>query len=100
MKNFEYAQPTSEHEAVTLLSAKGRQTAVLAGGTDLVGLLKRMVVSPDRVVNISEVETFRSIEHDSQGNLWIGAAVRLDDVLDESAGRRVSGREASHPRYQ
>ena len=50
MKRFEYAQPQSEREAVALLTDDKIETAVLAGGTDLVGLMKRMVVTPDRVV--------------------------------------------------
>ena len=84
MKNFEYAQPHSEAEALELLSAQPGKTAVLAGGTDLVGLMKRMVETPDRVVNISDVDSMGRIEHDGLGNLWVGAAVHLDEFLDDS----------------
>ena len=49
MKNFEYAHPRTEADAVALLAAPNMSTAVLAGGTDLIGLMKRMVVQPDRV---------------------------------------------------
>ncbi|MEZ6062527.1 MAG: FAD binding domain-containing protein [Planctomycetaceae bacterium] len=82
MKNFEYAQPHTESEAVELLADESRQTAVLAGGTDLVGLMKRMVVNPDLVVNIGEIESLRHLESDDEGNLWVGAAVKLDEFLD------------------
>lgn len=84
MKNFEYAQPTTEDEAVTLLTESDADTAILAGGTDLVGLMKRMVVTPDRVVNICEIPSLRQIERDSDGSLRIGAAVCLDDFLHSS----------------
>ncbi len=84
MKNFEYAQPRSEAEAVALLSDKSKRTAVLAGGTDLVGLMKRMVVSPDRVVNICEIESLQRMRLDDKNNLWIGAAVHLDQFFDDS----------------
>ncbi len=83
MKRFEYAQPRSEREAVQLLADASKQTAVLAGGTDLVGLMKRMVVTPDRVVNIQEIDSLRQIEADADGNVWIGASVCLDEFLDE-----------------
>ena len=62
MKKFEYAQPRTEREAVELLAETDKETAVLAGGTDLVGLMKRMVVTPDRVVNIREIDSLRHIE--------------------------------------
>lgn len=79
MKRFEYAQPRTEHEAIELISDVGKETAILAGGTDLVGLMKRMVITPDRVVNIREIESYRRIETDADGNVWVGAAVSLDD---------------------
>ena len=85
MKRFEYAQPRSEREAVQLLADAHKQTAILAGGTDLIGLMKRMVVTPDRVVNIREIDSLRQIEADANGNLWVGAAVCLDEFLDEKA---------------
>ncbi len=83
MKRFEYAQPQTEREAVELLADGKKQTAVLAGGTDLVGLMKRMVVTPDRVVNIREIDSLRQIERTQIGNVWVGAAVCLDEFLDD-----------------
>ncbi len=83
MKRFEYAQPRTEREAVELLAEANKATAVLAGGTDLVGLMKRMVVTPDRVVNVREIDSLRQIERDDDGNVWIGAAVGLDEFLDD-----------------
>lgn len=83
MKNFEYAQPTTESEAVALLTEPKKETAILAGGTDLVGLMKRMVITPDRVVNICEIKSLKQIETDESGNVWIGAAVCLDEFLDD-----------------
>jgi xanthine dehydrogenase YagS FAD-binding subunit len=82
MKNFEYAQPHTEAEVLALLSPQPGRTEILAGGTDLVGLMKKMIVTPDRVVNIGEIESLRQIEPHDEGGLRIGAAVRLDDFLD------------------
>jgi xanthine dehydrogenase YagS FAD-binding subunit len=83
MKNFEYAQPRTETEAVKLLADANKESVVLAGGTDLVGLMKRMVITPDRVVNIGEIDSFKQIDRDDNGNVWVGAAVCLDDFLDD-----------------
>ncbi len=81
MKNFEYAQPRSEEEAVALLNEPGKKSVVLAGGTDVVGLMKRMIVNPDRVVYIGEIATLKSIVRDAEKNTWVGTGVSLDDFL-------------------
>lgn len=84
MRNFEYAQPKTEADAIEILSEKSKSVAVLAGGTDLVGLMKRMVISPERVVNISEIATMRDMHRDESGDLWVGAAVHLDEFLHDA----------------
>jgi xanthine dehydrogenase YagS FAD-binding subunit len=81
MKAFEYASPRTEAEVVQLLSAEPGKTEILAGGTDLVGLMKKMIVTPDRVVNIMDVPTIKSIDEMPDGSVSIGAAVTLDDIL-------------------
>ena len=81
MKNFAYAQPRSEAEAVQLLSPRRGVTVVLAGGTDLVGLMKRMVVQPELVVNIAEIPSLQRIESYLDGGLRVGASVSLDAFL-------------------
>ncbi len=81
MKAFEYASARTEAEVVELLSAESGKTEILAGGTDLLGLLKKMIVTPDRVVNIMDVPTLKSIDELPDGSVAIGAAVTLDDIL-------------------
>lgn len=83
MKRFEYAQPRDEAEAIALLAEADKETAVLAGGTDLVGLMKQMVLTPDRVVNISEIDSLQHIDCDDQNNVWVGSAVSLDQFLGD-----------------
>jgi xanthine dehydrogenase YagS FAD-binding subunit len=81
MKAFEYAAPRTEAEVVKLLSAEPGRTEILAGGTDLVGLMKKMIVTPQRVVNIMEVPSLKTIDELPGGGIAIGAAVTLDDLL-------------------
>jgi xanthine dehydrogenase YagS FAD-binding subunit len=82
MKNFEYAAPRTEAEILGLLEATPGKVEILAGGTDLVGLMKKMVVTPDRVVNIMEVPTLKTIDELPDGSVSIGAAVTLDVILE------------------
>jgi xanthine dehydrogenase YagS FAD-binding subunit len=84
MKAFEYAAPTSEREVLELLSPERGKTEVLAGGTDLVGLMKKMIVTPDRVVSLSRVDSLRTIEADST-SVRIGAMVTLEELADNPA---------------
>jgi xanthine dehydrogenase YagS FAD-binding subunit len=81
MKLFEYAAPRTEHQVLELLSADYGKAEILAGGTDLVALMKKMIVTPERVVNIMEVESLKTIEPLDGGGVKIGAAVTLDDLL-------------------
>jgi xanthine dehydrogenase YagS FAD-binding subunit len=81
MKAFEYASPRTEAEVLQHLSAEPGVTEVLAGGTDLVGLMKKMIVTPDRVVNILDVPSLKMIDELPDGSVSIGAAVTLDDIL-------------------
>ncbi|MGE0607391.1 MAG: xanthine dehydrogenase family protein subunit M [Pirellulales bacterium] len=83
MKDFEYAAPREEADVVALLSPDWGHSEVLAGGTDLIGLMKKMIVTPRRVVNIKEVPSLHGIQRTSAG-VTIGATTRLDEVLDSS----------------
>lgn len=84
MKAFEYAAPQSEEAAVQLLAEAGPQAEVLAGGTDLVGLMKAMIVRPQRVVNIMEIDSLKAIDRSEDGGVRIGAAVSLEQLIDSS----------------
>ncbi|MDA7980322.1 MAG: FAD binding domain-containing protein [Pirellulales bacterium] len=81
MKPFEYAAPRTEAEAVGLLAADHVETEVLAGGTDLIGLMKQMVVTPGRLVNVKEIPSMQAISETSDG-VVIGAAARLEDMAE------------------
>ncbi len=52
MERFEYASPTTVKEATALLGPTWNDAQVLAGGTDLISMMKDFVASPKRVVNI------------------------------------------------
>jgi xanthine dehydrogenase YagS FAD-binding subunit len=81
MKAFEYASPRTEREVLELLSADRGHTEVLAGGTDLIGLMKKMIVKPDRVVSLNRVDSLKSIDANSTA-VHVGAMVTLEDLAD------------------
>jgi xanthine dehydrogenase YagS FAD-binding subunit len=81
MKNFEYASPTTEAEVLAHLAAWPGETELLAGGTDLVPLLSKMVVTPKRVVNLLDVPSLKDVEELDGGVVSVGATVTLDILL-------------------
>jgi xanthine dehydrogenase YagS FAD-binding subunit len=81
MRPFEYANPQTESEAVELLNDHDGQTAVLAGGTDLMNLLKRDVIQPKRLVDIKNIESMKGVSLTSNGIL-VGSLVTLEEALE------------------
>ncbi|MCS6953910.1 MAG: xanthine dehydrogenase family protein subunit M [Bryobacterales bacterium] len=80
MQAFEYASPTTLKEALSLLGERWGEVDVLAGGTDLLSLMKDYVHTPKRVVNIKGIAELGGIRRTPAG-LRIGATVTLDELL-------------------
>jgi len=79
MERFEYASPLSVKDATALLGATWNDAQILAGGTDLLSMMKDFVVSPKRIVNIKGISELGGISKTAAG-VRIGAAVTLDDL--------------------
>lgn len=86
MERFEYAHPSSKQEAIGLLGSTWSDAAILAGGTDLLSLMKEYVVTPKRVVNIKNVEGLSGIHSNAEGVI-IGALVTMEELLDDKTIR-------------
>ncbi len=83
MQAFEYASPTSTEEAVKLLANEWGKAEVLAGGSDLLSLMKDFVSVPQRVVSLKRVTELRGVKYGPSG-LRIGATVTLQELMDSS----------------
>jgi xanthine dehydrogenase YagS FAD-binding subunit len=64
MKTFDFVRPATVQDAVDAASQPG--AAYLAAGTNLVDLMKGGVVGPDRLVDISRLPGFDSIDPPSR----------------------------------
>lgn len=85
MQAFEYARPATVEQAVRLLAAGG--SVALAGGSDLLALMKDGVEAPRRVVAIGGIAALRGLRIDSSG-LRIGALATLDELAADPEVRR------------
>jgi xanthine dehydrogenase YagS FAD-binding subunit len=86
MDPFSYANPTTLNEAGKLLGSNWSDAQVLAGGTDLIALMKDFVASPKTVVNIKSIKELGGISKGAHG-LRIGATVTLDELANSAAVR-------------
>jgi xanthine dehydrogenase YagS FAD-binding subunit len=86
MNNFEYASPATIQEAVALLGPSWDSSAVLAGGTDLLALMKDDVYAPKRVVNIKGIKELGGISK-TGSSVRIGATVTVQELLDSAVIR-------------
>ncbi len=86
MKAFSYAQPKSTGEAVKILNGARGKAAVLAGGTDLLSLMKDSIVAPEVLVNIKNISELSGIK-DRGGQLRIGATTTLAQLAGSPAVR-------------
>ncbi len=87
MQAFEYASPTTVKEAVALLGNKWGEVDVLAGGTDLLSLMKERLATPSKLVNIKGLKELGGISAGKAG-LRIGAAVTLDELMENAEIRK------------
>jgi xanthine dehydrogenase YagS FAD-binding subunit len=86
MQNFEYAHPKSVKDAAALLGSSWADAAILAGGTDLISLMKDYIETPKRVVSVRNIKELSGIGK-SGGGLRIGAAVTLDELMNNQTVR-------------
>jgi xanthine dehydrogenase YagS FAD-binding subunit len=82
MRAFEYASPTTKEQVVALLGNKWGEIEILAGGTDLLSLMKDDISHPKRLVNIKGIKELQGIQHSPSTGLRIGALVTLEELLD------------------
>jgi len=88
MRAFEYASPTTKEQAVALLSSQWGETEVLAGGMDLLSLMKDDVALPKRVVNIKDIKELEGLGYSTSSGLRIGALVTLQELLADENVRK------------
>lgn len=86
MRPFEHTTASSPTEAIALLGERpGTATQVIAGGTDLIPLMREGLASPARLVDIKPARALRYLRFDGDGTLRIGALATLADLERDAA---------------
>lgn len=80
MNKFEYALPKKLQDVFAF--NKTPNSLLKAGGIDLLDLMKEGITTPQRLINISELEELKFLKTDSDGNLHIGPTMTLAELAE------------------
>ncbi len=89
MRPFTYLRASSVEQAVAFLAARP-EAKLLAGGTNLLDLMKLQIETPAALIDVNDVGLHR-IEALAAGGLRIGATVRNTDLAAHDIVRRQFG---------
>jgi len=74
---FDYLEPQTIQEAVSLLTKYDGKAKVIAGGTDLMNLIRTKMIRAEYVVDIEHVPGLDYVRYDDKGALTIGALTTI-----------------------
>ena len=80
---FQYLTPKTVDEVCAFLSQYKKQATVLAGGTDVMVLLKGQVITPSYIIKLDAIKDLDYIVQDDKG-LKIGALATMSDIACSS----------------
>lgn len=99
---FEYLEPTTVEEAVSLLAKYNGKAKVMAGGTDLVVQMRRKLLRPKYIISLGLIPDLDYIHYDKKEGVRIGALTTIRaietspilkqeyPVISQSAGQLAS----------
>jgi aerobic carbon-monoxide dehydrogenase medium subunit len=77
---FQYLEPKSIREAVSLLNRHDGQARVIAGGTDLMVKLKNKVVKTEYVIELEQIPRLDYLKFTRKNGLRMGALTKISAV--------------------
>ncbi|HEY6274222.1 MAG TPA: FAD binding domain-containing protein [Terriglobales bacterium] len=83
MRAFDYASPTKKEQVSPLLGNSWGAVEILAGGTDLLSLMKDEITAPRRLVNIKGIKELHGVSRVPEA-MRIGTLTTLADIASNS----------------
>jgi len=80
MDHFEYFAPKTRSEALALAGRLGNRAKILAGGTDLVIMMKEKMIKPEYLIDINGVQEFKGISYEPGKGAVIGATTKIAEI--------------------
>ena len=84
MHHFEYLEPSSIEETLHLLNKHKGEAKLIAGGTDLVPMMKEESITPKYVISIGDLLSLNYIQFEEKKALRIGALTTVRDLEQSS----------------
>lgn len=82
LSKFRYVRPQNLGEALLFLQ-QNTGTKILAGGTDLMVMLRRNAETPDNILDIKAIPETKRLEYQKDG-LFIGASVTVNQIAEST----------------
>lgn len=80
LPKFDYLKASTVEELTALLTEHGKEARLLAGGTDLLVLMRDRLARPKYVIDIKGIKELHELSWDKEKGLTIGAAVTLNEL--------------------
>jgi len=91
LPKFDYIRPRTMRKLVSALAERKADAKIIAGGTDLVVLLRDKIVRPNYVIDVKGVRELHKLSWNKKLGLTIGAAVTLKELLDSDIVKQKFG---------
>lgn len=83
LPKFEYLGPKTVQEACSLLAQHGDKAKVMAGGTDVLNVMKERKIRPEYLIGLRAISDLSYIKADADG-IKIGALTTLTDLANSA----------------
>ena len=78
---FQYLSPRTTEEALEIMSRYKGKVRIIAGGTDIMNLLRQRLLSPQYAMTLKGVSDLRGIKS-KKGHFLISAATTLREIVE------------------
>lgn len=80
--DFDYYSPATLEEACGVLAGLGEGAKVLAGGTDLLHMMKNELLAPKALVSLKNIRNLNEIKYDPGKGVVLGARATHNDLVN------------------
>lgn len=98
LPDFDYYAPNSVQEVSKLLGKFGSKAKIIAGGTDVLPMMKEEKIAPSILISVKNIEQLKEIYYEQGRGVVIGARATQNELMDSAVlqERYLSISQAAH----